>query len=196
MSGRMAAGTLHAAEMRMPMPLLKRFVMLPLLASALLLAGCSTPMPSGPSVMVLPGAGKNFDQFRLDDMDCRNFAQANLGNTTTASASDESGLRSAALGTVLGTVAGAAANGSRGAAVGAGAGMAMGGLAGVGAGQGSARGVQHRYDIGYQQCMYAKGHKIPGSIGMLSAPRYSAPQSSSIRPPPPPGIPPPPPPLR
>ncbi len=167
----------------------------PLLACALVLAGCSTPMPSGPSVMVLPGANKNFDQFRLDDMDCRNFAQANLGNTTTGSASDESGLRSAALGTVLGTVAGAAANGSRGAAVGAGAGMAMGGLAGVGAGQGSARGVQQRYDIGYQQCMYAKGHRIPGSIGMMNSPRYSAPSQSSLtRPPPPPGIPPPPPP--
>lgn len=173
--------------MNMQIPPSKRFlVAMPLLASALLLAGCSTPMPSGPSVMVLPGAGKNFDQFRVDDMDCRGFAQANLGGTTTASVSDESGVRSAALGTVLGAVAGAAANGGRGAAVGAGAGMAMGGLAGVGAGQGSARGVQHRYDISYQQCMYAKGHKIPGSVGMLSAPRYSAPPHSSMTPPPPP----------
>ena len=179
--------------MRMP---LRSAVLFPVAALALL-AGCSTPMPSGPSVMVLPGANKHFDQFRLDDMDCRNFAQASLDGTTTASVTGDSGVRSAALGTILGTVAGAAANGSRGAAVGAGTGMAMGGLAGVGAGQSSARSVQQRYDISYQQCMYAKGHKIPGSIGMMSAPRYSAPvqsRSSVSPPPPPPGMPPPPPP--
>src|SRR5690606_36499592 len=99
-------------------------------------------------------------------------------NTTAESVTGDSGVRSAALGTVLGTVAGAAANGSRGAAVGAGTGLAMGGLAGVGAGQSSARSVQQRYDVGYQQCMYSKGHKIPGSIGMLSAPQYSPPTQS------------------
>lgn len=170
-------------------------LILPLLASALLLAGCTASMPSGPSVMVLPGTGKNFDQFRLDDMDCRNFAQANLGSTTTDTATVDSGVRSAALGTVLGAVAGAAANGSRGAGVGAGAGMAMGGLAGVGAGQSSAGGIQRRYDIAYQQCMYAKGHRIPGSASMMSVPRYSAPASSYVTPPPPPpGMPPAPPP--
>lgn len=193
MSRRLAAGTGHTPALNGDL-MNKKLLLLPL---ALSLAACTTPMPSGPSVMVLPGANKNFDQFRLDDMDCRNFAQASIGNTTTGAASDESGVRSAALGTVLGTVAGAAVNGSRGAAVGAGTGMAMGGLAGVNAGQSSARGVQQRYDVGYQQCMYSKGHKIPGTVGMMAAPRYqSAPSQSYVTPPPPPPGSPPPPPIR
>jgi hypothetical protein len=33
------------------------------LGAALLLGACTT-LPTGPSVMVLPGTGKNFDQFR------------------------------------------------------------------------------------------------------------------------------------
>ena len=36
-------------------------------ATLALLAGCATPPPSGPSVMVLPGSGKSFDQFRFDE---------------------------------------------------------------------------------------------------------------------------------
>ena len=35
-------------------------------ALVVLLTGCVT-IPTGPSVMVLPGSGKSFDQFRLDD---------------------------------------------------------------------------------------------------------------------------------
>ena len=42
------------------------------------LAACTT-MPSGPNVMVLPGTGKNFDQFRADDFQCRQYAQSQLG---------------------------------------------------------------------------------------------------------------------
>jgi hypothetical protein len=53
--------------------------------------------------------------------------------------------------------------------------------------------VQGRYDIGYQQCMYAKGHQIP-----MAASRYDRPYRPSRPmappPPPPPGTPPPPPP--
>ena len=36
-------------------------------------------MPTGPSVMALPGTGKNFDQFRADDASCRQFAYAQIG---------------------------------------------------------------------------------------------------------------------
>ncbi|MDB5796681.1 MAG: hypothetical protein JWP36_583 [Paucimonas sp.] len=196
MPGWLAYRAGHAAALIEEFIMSKRTLALPVVAASLLLAACTSPMPSGPSVMVLPGASKNFDQFRLDDMDCRNFAQANLGNVTTASASDDSGVRTAALGTVLGTVAGAAANGSRGAAVGAGAGLAMGGLAGVGAGQNAGRNVQQRYDVGYQQCMYAKGHKIPGSYSMMSSPavQYTPAARYNAPPPPPPGMPPAPPP--
>lgn len=127
---------------------------------AAVLSGC-TAMPEGPSVMVLPGTGKSFDQFRLDDIDCRQYASAQLGGGTAAYNAADSGVHSAALGTLLGAAAGAAANGGRGAGVGAGAGLALGGMAGTGAAQQSGGITQRRYDMGYQQCMYAKGHRIP-----------------------------------
>ena len=57
----------------------------------------------------------------------------------------------------LGALAGTAIGGSgNSAAAGAGLGAALGAIAGTGAGAQSAHTVQGRYDIGYQQCMYAK----------------------------------------
>ena len=41
---------------------------------ALLLTAC-TSAAYGPSVLVLPGSGKTFDQFRFDEQDCRAYAQ-------------------------------------------------------------------------------------------------------------------------
>jgi hypothetical protein len=160
-----------------------------------LLAACTT-VPNGPGVMVLPGTGKSFDQFRVDDIDCRQFASSQVGGATAADAASDSGIRSAAVGTLLGAVAGAAINGSHGAGVGAGAGLALGGLAGTGAADVSSRTLQQRYDFGYQQCMYAKGHRVPVS-GQFAASRHpigyaSAPPSRNTPPPPPPSAPPPP----
>lgn len=156
------------------------------------LAGCATPPPSGPSVMVLPGSGKSFDQFRYDDYECRQFASTQSGGTSAQDASTNSGIKSAAIGTAVGAAAGGLMGGNSGAGVGAGVGLAAGALAGTGAASSSAYTVQQRYDIGYQQCMYAKGHQIP-----MAASRYT-PRSGNIRqaapppPPPPPGTPPPP----
>jgi hypothetical protein len=148
----------------------------------LLALGACTTMPSGPNVMALPGSGKTFEQFRNDDYQCRGYAQSQLGGATPTSAMEDSGVRSAALGTVLGAVAGAAVNGGRGAAVGAGTGLAFGGLAGTGSGQASGYGVQRRYDYAYMQCMYAQGNRVPSAGGYASdnrvAPAY-APSSSS-----------------
>jgi hypothetical protein len=177
-------------------------------ALAITLSACTT-IPTGPSLYALPGTGKHFDQFRADDLDCRQYAQVQTG-TTANNAAVDSGLKSAAVGTAVGAVAGAAMGGSNAAAVGAGAGMLVGSLAGTGAAQASGHGVQRRYDAAYGQCMYGKGHKIPVSASFAAAnaaqpvsaaqpartapvyapppPRYSAP------PPPPPGAPPPPPP--
>jgi hypothetical protein len=112
--------------------------------------------------MVLPGTGKSFDQFRADDGECRRFAATESG-TTPGEAALDSGARSAALGTALGGIAGAAIGGSRGAAAGAGAGLLAGGLAGTATGGQSAWSVQTRYDHAFEQCMYAKGHRIPAS---------------------------------
>jgi len=172
------------------------------LGAVLLLAGCVS-MPSGPGVMVLPGTGKNFDQFRADDMECRQFASNQVGGTTPDVAAESSGLKSAAVGTAIGAAAGAIIGGRHGAASGAGAGLIIGGASGAGAAAGSQRTLQQRYDIGYTQCMYAKGHKIPttgryeNARPVASSSTYAPPPpppATGAIPPPPPGTPPPPPP--
>ena len=43
---------------------------LALLLVVALVAGCAT-VPAGPSVSVLPGRGKTFEQFQDDDLVCR-----------------------------------------------------------------------------------------------------------------------------
>jgi hypothetical protein len=53
---------------------------------------------------------------------------------------------------------GSARNVGTGAAVGLLGGAAMG----ASGGNDSAKEVQRRYDIAYQQCMYSKGHQVPG----------------------------------
>ena len=50
------------------------------LVIGLLLTGCAT-VPSGPSVMVLPGTGKSFEQFQTDDIVCRQWAAQQTGIT-------------------------------------------------------------------------------------------------------------------
>ena len=133
----------------------------------LLLAAC-TVMPDGPSVTVLPGTGKSLEQFRSDELQCRGYAQGQLGGASAQQAGVDSGVRSAALGTLLGAAAGAAIDGSHGAGVGAGTGLVFGALAGTGAADSSSYGMQRRYDNAYQQCMYASGHKVPVAGQMLS----------------------------
>jgi hypothetical protein len=148
-------------------------------------------MPEGPTVLTLPGTGKPFDQFRLDDMDCRQFASSQLGGASGSSVAADSGVRSAAVGTLLGAAAGAAINGSHGAGVGAGTGLALGGLAGTGTGNASAYALQRRYDHSYVQCMYAKGNRVPVPGGYASDGGYL---QQGYVPSPPAGTPPSPPP--
>jgi hypothetical protein len=104
-----------------------------LVAAVALVAGCETAPPAamGPSVLVLPGSTKTFEQFRGDDVECRNYAGTQVTGDSNIS-------------------------------------------------------LQRRYDYAYQQCMYARGHQVPGSV---------RPYSSST-PPPPAGTPPPPPPAK
>ena len=131
----------------------------------LALAGCAVAPPSGPSVMAMPGQGKSFDAFRADDAVCRQYAAQQTG-IAPAEAANQSLVGSAAVGTVLGAAAGAAigaaaGNPAAGAAIGAGSGLVLGTGAGLGAAQYSADSVQYRYDIGYVQCMSAKGESTP-----------------------------------
>jgi hypothetical protein len=178
------------------------------LGAVALLAGCVS-VPSGPSVMVLPGSGKSFEQFRADDLDCRQYANYQSGGSTPGNAAAESAVSSAAVGTLIGAAAGAAFGGHGGAAAGAGAGLITGSMIGASTAGMSQYEVQRRYDNAFQQCMYARGHKVPvaGYAGgaSRSASQYTtppppppanapAPSYGSDIPPPPPGTPPPPPP--
>ncbi|MEJ2645107.1 MAG: hypothetical protein P8180_09270, partial [Gammaproteobacteria bacterium] len=65
-----------------------------LAAAALALGGCAT-MPTGPTVMVLPGQGKSFEQFRQDNMICRQYAYDEIGGKTAQQTANESTLKSA-----------------------------------------------------------------------------------------------------
>jgi hypothetical protein len=85
-----------------------------------LCAGCATA-PAGPSVMVLPGAGRPFDEFQADVSVCRDWAAQQVKGAFVDAPSFE---------------------------------------------------VQRRYDNAYIQCMYAKGHQVPGfDLPARTAPR-------------------------
>jgi Glycine-zipper domain len=172
--------------------------------SGLLLTACAT-VPSGPSVMVLPGTGKTFEQFQVDDGACRQWALQQSG--VASDAANQSTASSAAVGTLLGAAAGAAigaaaGNPALGAAAGAGFGLFAGGTSGAAAAQGAYGTVQGRYDAAYLQCMYAYGNQVPvrgttTRAGYRVAPASTARPAAQLPPgvpPPPAGTPPPPPP--
>jgi hypothetical protein len=156
--------------------------MLPVIA----LLGACTTLPTGPNVMVLPGVGKPFDQFQVDEVLCRQYAQGQVG-LPPGEASTQSTVQGAAIGTALGAAAGAAIGAAAGspevgAVVGAGTGILIGTAAGAESGSARAGTLQWRYDVAYVQCMYAKGNQVPGAAAT----------PSSYVPPPPPGVTPPP----
>ncbi len=178
----------------------------------LLTVGGCVSVPTGPSVMALPGTGKTFEQFQADDAVCRQWALQQTGTTPEAAAT-QSTIGGAAIGTVVGAGLGAAlgavsGHAGTGAAIGAGGGLLVGTAAGASAGQTAGLSAQRRYDGAYQQCMYAKGNQIPVR-GRVVAPRVAPtqpppPAAAPVPPPPPPpaaapvppppaGVPPPPP---
>ncbi|WP_408967447.1 glycine zipper family protein [Oryzomonas sp.] len=137
------------------------------IAAVLVVSGCAT-MPSGPSVLVLPGPGKSFEHFQADDDVCRRWAERRIG-ITAQQAANENTAKGAAVGTVIGAGAGAllgAATGhaGAGAAIGAGSGLLVGTAAGAGSGQEYGWQAQQRYDYAYVQCMYSKGNDVPGAV--------------------------------
>ena len=143
-------------------------------------------IPTGPTLAVMPAPGKPFEVFVADDTVCRQFADRQTGvNPQTAATQDT--VSGAAIGTAVGAIAGAAigaaaGNPGVGAGVGAGTGLLLGTGAGAHAGYGTGFTLQQRYNIAYEQCMYAKGNQIPGLVPM-SPP--AIPPSSSFPPPPP-----------
>jgi len=165
------------------------------LATLLGLAACVT-VPTGPSVMVLPGSAKTFEAFRADEAVCRQYAFEQVGGVTANQAATQSAVSSAAVGTAVGAAAGALIGGGRGAAVGAGSGLIVGSAAGAGYAGVSGATSQQRYDYAYQQCMYLKGNRIPvaGEIAprrraytySYPPPPNAMPPSGAYYPPPPP----------
>ena len=154
------------------------------LFAALLLAACTT-VPTSPSVAVMPGSGKSFEQFNADDAVCRQFAYNQ--NSGAAQAGNDKAVESGVVGTLIGAAAGAAIGGRNGAAVGAGTGLLVGSASGANSSQYAGYSAQRRYDISYEQCMYSKGNSVP----MAGQPRQYN-QAAYV--PPPPNMPPPPPP--
>jgi hypothetical protein len=84
-----------------------------LLLGVLLLLNACAARPTGPHVLVLPGAGTSVEEFQRDEGECQGYASHQLPTGAQA------GAHSAAM-------------------------------------------LQWRYDMAYVQCMYAKGHRVPG----------------------------------
>lgn len=143
------------------------------------LGGCAT-VPTGPSVLVLPGSDRNFNDFRADEVDCRQYASQQIGD-----ADNDPAVRGAVIGTVVGAVAGAAIGGHRGAGVGAGTGLLFGTAVGADSAQRKAYGSQRQYDNAYVQCMYGRGHRVPVA-GTVSRGRMGSTEPNGYYPPPPP----------
>lgn len=176
---------------------MRRLMMCSVVFIAVSLGACAT-MPSGPSVMSLPGDNKSFEEFRTDDAACRQYAYEQIGGVTAQQAAQKSATTSAVVGTVLGAAAGAAigsASGDMGAgaAIGGGAGLLYGSAVGSSYAYGSYYEAQRRYDHAYLQCMYAKGNQVPGYRRTMRQNRAVS-RGRSYYPPPPADYPPPPPP--
>ena len=142
------------------------------------LAGCASA-PIGPRVTVMPAPGKPYEVFMGEDMMCRHYAEQAIGAAPNDRAT-QSFVGSAAVGTAIGAAAGAMSGGHEGS--GAAAGLVVGSMAGAGQSAYAVQDAQLRYDMTYQQCMYAKGNQVPG-MPMQAAPSQP-PQGATPYPPP------------
>lgn len=156
-------------------------------SALVLLSGCAS-IPTAPSILALPGTGRDFNDFRRDDVQCRQYASQEVSGPV-----NDPGVRSAVVGTAVGAVAGAAIGGHQGAGVGAGTGLLFGSAVGADETRSHNYGSQRQYDNAYIQCMYGRGHKVPVSAELarsLARPPIAPSPSAS---PPPDYFPPPPP---
>lgn len=130
----------------------------------LALLGACTVMPTGPSVMAMPGHGKSFDAFKLDNETCKSWANEQAGGQQADHQSTLNAVGPAVIGAGLGAAAGAGMahrDPGAGAAAGAGLGLLAGAMFGVNNAAAGGASVQRRYDMAYMQCMSAKGEQIP-----------------------------------
>jgi hypothetical protein len=131
----------------------------------------------GPTVQVMPGPGKSFDQFTYDQAGCKQYAESAVAGQ--AQNANNRAVGAGLLTTALGAGLGAAIGGGRGAGIGAASGALGGTAIGAGMSSGEQGGIQLQYDNAYAQCMYGHGNMVPGYGPMM----VNAP------PPPPPGPP-------
>jgi hypothetical protein len=119
----------------------------------------------GPLVQVMPSPHKPFPVFLADQQECKTFSQDQVdGQASLAN-------RGAAGGALLTTGIGGATGGligwtvgtpGTGAIVGASS-VATGATAsGIDVSRTANAGIQTQYDNAYVQCMYARGHQVPG----------------------------------
>ena len=135
--------------------------LLALSPSLLALLACAG-LPPGPEVEVMPAPDIPFEQFADDDLVCRDFAAGRSGAAGSAPGGETA--KGAVAGAAAGAVAGAMLGHGDGEAIGtgAGAGLILGGAHGMEREHDARDTIQHRYDTAYMQCMYAKGHQVPG----------------------------------
>lgn len=143
----------------------------------LVLGACTASVPNSPTVVAMPGHGRNWNEFLADNSTCKNYAASQMpdsGQVAVATHND-SAITSAA-GTVIGAGLGAAlgslaGNVGAGAAIGGGIGL-LGGMATAGNNtQTTADSLQGRYDVAYAQCMVGHGETIQQPV----VPVYVAP---------------------
>jgi Glycine-zipper domain len=159
--------------------------------SMLVVAGCAALtgcviVPTGPTVMALPGSTKTYEQFQLDSSACQYFAQQSIGGPTQGASNQAAA--NAVAGTLIGAAAGAAigavtGQAGPGAAIGAGTGLLFGSAASANVAGYSSYQIQQLYDQGYLQCMYAKGNQVPVPVG-YRRPRPYPPPAGYYGPPP------------
>jgi hypothetical protein len=120
------------------------------------LAAC-VPAKIGPTVNVMPGVGKSFEQFQADKNACQAYADGEVAGARKQA--NQQAVGTALVGAALGAGLGAAAGN-------AGVGAAAGATAGTGIAAGNAQDaaltIQQQYDNAYSQCMYAKGEQVDG----------------------------------
>ncbi|HLY97035.1 MAG: hypothetical protein ACM3W8_03715 [Sideroxydans sp.] len=136
---------------------------------AIILSGCATA-PTGPRVAVMPAPGKPFEVFVAEDNLCRRYAEQSIGQSRNKAAA-ENFAGAAAVGTAVGAAAGSLSGGEGSTGGGAATGLVVGSMIGAGESANASGDAQRRYDIAYEQCMYAKGNQIPGA----PQPRYYPP---------------------
>ncbi|MES2710513.1 MAG: glycine zipper family protein [Pseudomonadota bacterium] len=149
-----------------------KFGRLGMVVIPLALGACTVVRPGGPSVLAIPGEGRDLASFNAQEANCRNYADVQIGPIDPTRATDAA-VGSAAVGTVVGAAAGAligsaSGNAGAGAAIGAGTGLVAGSAVGAGGVAASSADLQGRYDAAYIQCITASGN----TVAMQQPPAY------------------------